>query len=60
MEKKLKQAIYEDFKELLVEEFTIDWEAKRFLIELYLEAMSLDNTIKFIKELNEVNYENDN
>ena len=51
MEKKLKQAIYEDFKELLVEEFTIDWEAKRFLIELYLEAMSLDNTIKLVNEI---------
>ena len=50
-EDKLKQAILKDFKELLVKEFTTDFEAKRFLIEMYLSVMSLDNTMKLIKEL---------
>ena len=47
----LKKAILQDFKELLVKEFTTDFEAKRFLIEMYLSVMSLDNTMNLIKEL---------
>ena len=50
-EDELRQAILKDFKELLVKEFTADFEAKRFLIEMYLSVMSLDNTMKLIKEL---------
>lgn len=50
-EDKLRQAILKDFKELLVDEFTTNWKAERFLIGMYLSVMSLDNTMKFIKEL---------
>ena len=50
-EDKLRQAILKDFKELLVDEFTANWKAERFLIEMYLSVMSLDNTMKLIKEL---------
>lgn len=51
---KLRQAIIKDFKELLVEEFTTDWKSQRFLIEMYLSVMSLDNTMKLFNELNEM------
>ena len=54
---KLRQAILKDFKELLVEEFTTDWKAQRFLIEMYLSVMSLDNTMKLFSKLNEENKE---
>jgi hypothetical protein len=54
---KLRQAILKDFKELLVEEFTTDWKAQRFLIEMYLSVMSLDNTIELFNKLNEENKE---
>lgn len=50
MEDKLRQALLKDFKELLVKEFTLDWEAKRLLIELYLSVMRLDNTMKLINK----------
>ena len=50
-EDKLRQAILKDFKELLVDEFTTNWKAERFLIEMYLSVMSLDNTMNLIKEL---------
>ena len=49
-EDKLRQAILKDFKELLVPEFTTNWKAERFLIEMYLSVMSLDNTMKLIKK----------
>ena len=52
---KLRQAILKDFKELLVEEFTTDWKSQRFLIEMYLSVMSLDNTMKLFNKLNEEN-----
>ena len=52
---KLRQAILKDFKELLVEEFTTDWKSQRFLIEMYLSVMSLDNTIELFNKLNEEN-----
>ena len=52
---KLRQALIKDFKELLVEEFTTDWKAQRFLIEMYLSVMSLDNTIELFNQLNEEN-----
>ena len=52
---KLRQALIKDFKELLVEEFTTDWKAQRFLIEMYLSVMSLDNTIELFNKLNEEN-----
>lgn len=52
---KLRQAILKDFKELLVEEFTTDWKSQRFLIEMYLSVMSLDNTIELFNQLNEEN-----
>ena len=54
---KLRQALIKDFKELLVEEFTTDWKAQRFLIEMYLSVMSLDNTMKLFNKLNEENKE---
>lgn len=54
-EDKLRQALLKDFKELLVDEFTANWKAERFLIEMYLSVMSLDNTMKFIKEFEEGN-----
>ena len=47
----LTQALNKDFKELLQPEFTTNWKAERFLIGMYLSVMSLDNTMKFIKEL---------
>lgn len=50
MEDKLRQALLKDFKELLVKEFTLDWESKRLLIELYLSVMRLDNTMKLINK----------
>ena len=49
-EDKLRQAILKDFKELLVPEFTTNWKAERFLIEMYLSVMRLDNTMKLIKK----------
>lgn len=49
-EDKLRQAILKDFKELLVPEFTTNWKAERFFIEMYLSVMSLDNTMKLIKK----------
>ena len=49
-EDKLRQAMLKDFKELLVSEFTTNWKAERFLIEMYLSVMSLDNTMKLIKK----------
>ena len=49
-EDKLRQAILKDFKELLVPEFTTNWKAEIFLIEMYLSVMSLDNTMKLINE----------
>lgn len=52
-EDKLRQAILKDFKELLVKEFTTNWKAERFLIEMYLSVMSLDNTMKLINEQNQ-------
>lgn len=50
---KLRQALIKDFKELLVEEFTTDWKSQRFLIEMYLSVMSLDNTMKLFNKLME-------
>lgn len=50
-EDKLRQAILKDFKELLVSEFTTNWKAERFLIEMYLSVMRLDNTMNLIKKL---------
>ena len=50
-EDELRQAILKDFKELLVPEFTTNWKAERFFIEMYLSVMSLDNTMKLIKKL---------
>ena len=47
----LAQAILKDFKELLVPEFTTNWKAERFFIEMCLSVMSLDNTMKLIKKL---------
>ena len=44
----LAKALYKDFKELLQPEFTIDWREKQFLLGLYLEVMSFDNTNKLI------------
>ena len=35
-EDELRQAILKDFKELLVPEFTTNWKAERFFIEMYL------------------------
>ena len=49
-EDELRQAILKDFKELLVPEFTTNWKAERFFIEMYLSVMSLDNTMKLIKK----------
>ena len=46
----LRQAILKDVKELLVPEFTTNWKAERFFIEMYLSVMSLDNTMKLIKK----------
>ena len=46
----LAQAILKDFKELLVPEFTTNWKAERFFIEMYLSVMSLDNTMKLRKK----------
>ena len=46
----LAQAILKDFKELLVPEFTTNWKAERFFIEMCLSVMSLDNTMKLIKK----------
>ena len=56
-ENKLRQAILSDFENLLVAEFTADWKIKRFLIEMYLSVMNLDNTKKFICSLNETQQE---
>lgn len=56
-ENKLRQAILSDFENLLVAEFTADWKNKRFLIEMYLSVMNLDNTKKFICSLNETQQE---
>lgn len=53
----LKTAILKDFKELLVKEFTVDYKSKRFLIEMYLSVMNLDNTIKLIERLKSEKYE---
>ena len=47
----LSQALLEDFKELLQPEFTTNWKAERFLIEMYLSVMRLDNTMKLIKKM---------
>jgi hypothetical protein len=47
----VKKAILQDFKELLVKEFTTNWKAERFFIEMCLSVMSLDNTMKLIKKL---------
>ena len=49
-EDELRQAILKDFKELLVPEFTTNWKAERFFIEMYSSVMSLDNTMKLIKK----------
>ena len=46
----LTQALLEDFKELLQPEFTTNWKAERFLIEMYLSVMRLDNTMKLINK----------
>ena len=51
----LAQAILKDFKELLVPEFTTNWKAERFFIEMCLSVMSLDNTMKLIKKLEDNN-----
>lgn len=50
-ENKLKKAILEDFKELLNVKFAIDWEVKRYMIEMYLSVMSLNNTIAYIEQV---------
>jgi hypothetical protein len=46
----LTQALLEDFKEFLRPEFTTNWKAERFLIEMYLSVMRLDNTMKLINK----------
>ena len=50
-EKRLKRALLKDFKELLKPEFTTAWRTKRIMFEMYLDVMSLKNTIKAINEL---------
>lgn len=47
-EYRIKQAILKDFKKLLQPEFTTNWKSERFLIEMYLSVMSLENTMKEI------------
>lgn len=47
-ENRIKQAILKDFKKLLQPEFTTNWKSERFLIEMYLSVMSLENTMKEI------------
>lgn len=49
-EQKIKQALLKDFKELLQPEFTTNWESERFLIEMYLSVMKLDNLMKVISK----------
>lgn len=46
----LTQALLEDFKELLQPGFTTNWKTERFLIEMYLSVMRLDNTMKLINK----------
>lgn len=45
---RIKQALLKDFKELLQPEFTTNWKSERFLIEMYLSVMRLDNLMKVI------------
>ena len=52
-EDKIRQALLKDFNELLKPEFTTNWKSERFLIEMYLSVMSLDNLMKEIGDSNE-------
>lgn len=47
-EQRVKQALLKDFKELLQPEFTTNWKSERFLIEMYLSVMRLDNLMGVI------------
>ncbi len=47
-EQMVKQALLKDFKELLQPEFTTNWKSERFLIEMYLSVMRLDNLMGVI------------
>lgn len=49
-ESRIKQALLKDFKELLQPEFTTNWKSERFLIEMYLSVMKLDNLMKVISK----------
>lgn len=46
----LKQALIKDFNELLVKEFTADWNAQRLITRLNIEVMSLDNLEQLIEQ----------
>lgn len=48
---KLKEVLFKDFKELLKKEFTTDWKSQRLMIEVYLNIMNLDNTMKYLNNL---------
>lgn len=50
-ESRIKQALLKDFKKLLQPEFTTNWESERFLIEMYLSVMRLDNLMKVISKV---------
>lgn len=48
---KLREALKKDFKELYVKEYTIGWKEQRFLRNIELNIMSLENTKKYINGL---------
>jgi hypothetical protein len=49
-EKEIKGAMLKDFKALYVKEFTTDWESQRFLRELEIKVMGVDNLLKLFLE----------
>jgi hypothetical protein len=48
---KLVRALQADFKALYCKEFTINWRAERFIRNLELGVMQLENTEKYIAKL---------
>ena len=53
IEDKLRKALKRDFNELLVKEFTTDWQIQRLKIGLDIEVMSFDNLLALITQQRE-------
>ena len=45
---KLREALKKDFHKLYVKEFTTNWKEERFVREVEIDVMSLDNLLALI------------